>query len=133
MLSIDCMPSTGNTPLFPIAVLLRRTANIASTASEAEKRAQAERLLARALPDEDPATALAYLAPLFGLHDIAIPEEVTPAAVRDRTIELVVGMLESAGGRAAGGGGLRDSTGSTTPRPRCWRGPARPSSGCRRW
>ncbi len=93
VLSIDCMPSTGNTPLFPIAVLLRRTANIASTASEAEKRAQAERLLARALPDEDPATALAYLAPLFGLHDIAIPEEVTPAAVRDRTIALVVGML----------------------------------------
>ena len=54
VLSIDCMPSTGNTPLFPIAVLLRRTANIASTASEAEKRAQAERLLARALPGRGP-------------------------------------------------------------------------------
>ena len=82
VLSIDCMPSTGNTPLFPIGVLLRRTADIASTASEAEKRARArERLLARvAAATRYPATTLAYLAPLFGLHDIAIPEEVTPAA-----------------------------------------------------
>ena len=37
LLAIDCMPSTGNTPLFPIGMLLRRTASITPGASEDEK------------------------------------------------------------------------------------------------
>jgi len=37
-LEIDCMPSMGNSPLFPIGVLLRRMANIHHIANEADTR-----------------------------------------------------------------------------------------------
>src|SRR5262249_1189267 len=38
VLRFDCMPSTGNTPLLPIGMLLRRMAKIAAGASESDKR-----------------------------------------------------------------------------------------------
>ena len=38
VLNIDCMPSTGNTPLFPIGVLLRRIANITPGVAQGDTR-----------------------------------------------------------------------------------------------
>lgn len=37
-LRIDCTPSTGNTPLFPVGVVLRQIARVTPQASEGEKR-----------------------------------------------------------------------------------------------
>ena len=94
-LTVDCMPSTGNTPLFPIGVLLRRTAGITPTCTEAEKRALARKLLEQLLPPETAASALTYLSPLFGLQTVSIPADIAPAEVRDHTIEAVLRMLSS--------------------------------------
>lgn len=95
VLTIDCMPSTGNTPLFPIGVLLRRCAGIAGGASESEKRERATDLLGRFLAAGDVPDALSYLAPLLGLEASAIPADQTPGQVRDQTIALVVRMLRA--------------------------------------
>jgi class 3 adenylate cyclase len=95
VLTIDCMPSTGNTPLFPIGVLLRRCAGIAGGASESEKRERATELLARFLAAAEVPDALSYLAPLFGLDAAPIPAGQTPGQVRDQTIALVVRMLRA--------------------------------------
>src|SRR4029453_13761302 len=83
-------PSTGNTPMFPIGVLLRRTANITPVCSEAEKSTLAQQLLARLLRSEDVPAALTYLGPLFGLHGMALPADVVPAEVREQMVSTVV-------------------------------------------
>jgi class 3 adenylate cyclase/tetratricopeptide (TPR) repeat protein len=95
VLNIDCMPSTGNTPLFPIGMLLRRVANITVGASESEKRGLAAELLARFLAASDVPSALSDLAPLFGLEAAPIPVDQTPDQVRDRTISIVVRVLRA--------------------------------------
>jgi class 3 adenylate cyclase len=92
-LKIDCSPSAGNTPMFPIAVLLRRTAHIAPTSSEEEKRSLAHQLLARLLPADEVPAALTYLGPLFGLESAAVPADVGPAEVRDKMISTVVQII----------------------------------------
>ena len=118
-LKIDCSPSTGNTPMFPIGVLLRRTANITPVSSEEEKRALAQQLLARLLPADEVPAALTYLGPLFGLESMALPADVGPAEVRDQMISTVVQMIEQpCGGTARSPCSARTCTGSTTRRPR---------------
>ena len=92
-LKIDCSPSTGNTPMFPIGVLLRRTANITSASTEEEKRALALQLLARCLPADQVPAALPYLGPLFGLEGVALPADIGPTDVRDKMISTVVQMI----------------------------------------
>lgn len=47
VLEIDCTPSTGNTPLLPVGVLLRRLAGIEAGASEAERATAAASFLSR--------------------------------------------------------------------------------------
>jgi class 3 adenylate cyclase len=92
-LTIDCTPSTGNTPLYPVGVLLRRFANITPASSESDKLALAQQLLARLLPDEDVRVALSYLAPLFGLEGAAIPTNLSPAEVREHMVSTVLRMV----------------------------------------
>ena len=92
-LKVDCTPSTVNTPLFPIGVMLRRTANITPASSEAEKRTLVQQLLAQLLPDDAMPAAFSYLASLFGLENVALPGNVAPAEVRDQTISIVVQIL----------------------------------------
>jgi predicted ATPase/class 3 adenylate cyclase len=92
---LDCTPSTGNTPLYPVAVLLRRAAKIASTASEQEKLTKAENLLSQYLPPDELPTASTYLGPLFGLQNAAVPANTGPDEIRDRTISIVVKMVAS--------------------------------------
>lgn len=92
-LKIDCLPSTVNTPMFPIGVLLRRTANIGPLSSEVEKRDLTHQLLSRLLPAAEVPAALTYLGSLFGLESVALPADVGPAELRDRTISTVVKML----------------------------------------
>ena len=82
-----------NTPLFPIGVMLRRTANITPASSEAEKRTLVQQLLAQLLPDDAMPAAFSYLASLFGLENVALPGNVAPAEVRDQTISIVVQIL----------------------------------------
>ena len=75
-ITVDCTPSTGNTPLFPVGVLLRRVANITPACTEQDKRTRAQNLLTRLLPDEVVSVALAYLAPLFGWESVAVPTKL---------------------------------------------------------
>ena len=89
VLTIDCSPSTGNTPLFPVGVLLRRIANITAASAEQEKRVRAQSLLMRLLPDKDASAALTYLAPLFGLESVALPTNLDPVEVRNQTVSIV--------------------------------------------
>ena len=94
-LKIDCTPSTGNTPLFPIGVLLQRTANIMPASSEAEKRTLAQQFLVRLLPEDDVPRALAFLAPLFGLESIAPPADLTPTELREQTILTILHIVRN--------------------------------------
>lgn len=95
VLEIDCTPSTRNTPLFPIGILLRRSAGVGDDMSEPAKREVAERLLARFLAADEVAPALGYVGPLFGLEASGLPTDASPTDVRDRTIELVTGLLDT--------------------------------------
>jgi class 3 adenylate cyclase len=99
ILKIDCLPSAGNTPLFPIGMLLRRIANITVGTSEGDKRGLATGLLARVLAANDVTGALSYLAPLFGLEAAPIPVDHTPDQVRDETIAIVVRMVRAVAAR----------------------------------
>ena len=92
VLKIDCTPSTLNTPLFPIGVLLRRTAGIDTTTAKPQRIELASRLLERLLPKEALGRALDYLAPLFGFDRPSKADE-TPEQVRDQSISTVVDMI----------------------------------------
>ena len=98
VLRIDCTPSTGNTPLFPIGVLLRRTAGITAATPKPERLELAKRLLERFLGAGEVSAALVYLAPLFGTDPVSETLE-SPDQVRDQTIATVVGMLRSFAGQ----------------------------------
>ena len=93
ILEVDCTPSTGNSPLFPIGVLFRGRAGISGNTAPAEKRAKAEALLGRFLARDEVSRALAYVAPLFGVEGIPLPSDVSPNEVRDRTVDAVLQML----------------------------------------
>jgi class 3 adenylate cyclase len=94
VVEIDCTPSTRNSPLFPIGVLLRRIARIPPQGTEEQKRTLAENLLSRFLPAERVPDALSYLAPLFGLDSLPVAN-ANPTEVREHTIATVVAMLGS--------------------------------------
>jgi class 3 adenylate cyclase len=94
-LRLDCTPSTSNTPLFPISVLLPQVASITQGSSNDEKQALAEKLLRRLLPDDDVREALPYLAPFFGLDNLTIPTNVGPDELRERTLSTLVLMFNS--------------------------------------
>lgn len=95
VLKIDCTPSTGNTPLFPIGVLLRRTANIVAMTSKQDRRDFARQLLDRFLASSEVDAGLGYLAPLFGVDATLAQTDESPEQVGDKTISMIVGMVRS--------------------------------------
>ena len=92
VLEVDFTPVTHNTPLHPLGVLLRRTAEIASNLGPAERDARARALLANLLPNDAIDAAMVALGPLFGLPSDA-PADVPPEALQERTVATVVAML----------------------------------------
>ncbi len=95
VLEVNCMPSTGNTPLFPIGVLLRRTAGILPQLSDEQRAGQARALLERLLGVEDAPAALPYLAPLFGVAGMPLPSHQTPGEVRAQTVASIVRIVRA--------------------------------------
>jgi class 3 adenylate cyclase len=95
VLEIDCTPSTGNSPLLPIGVLLRRTAGISATATEDEKRQAATALLTRLLGEAEAIEHFTYLAPLFGIESEPIPMDKTREQVRTETMSAIVGIARA--------------------------------------
>ena len=96
VLNIDCMPSTGNTPLFPIGVLLRRIANITREPRRATRARRATALLTRFLAAGDvPRRPQATWRPCSVSKRPARPVDQTPDQVRDQTIAIVVRILRA--------------------------------------
>jgi class 3 adenylate cyclase len=93
-LRFDCTPSTSNTPLFPIGVMLQQIAGITIELSGAEKETLAEQLLRRLLPDRDVHAAITYLAPLFGVNRVAVPPTRAPAGIQEQTISTLTRILD---------------------------------------
>jgi len=94
VLQIDCTPATRNSPFYPIAVLLRRLANIGPHAMDEENLPAARALLGRALDASRIDDALPYVAPLFGIDGLRAPADVAPLEVRERTVEILVTMMK---------------------------------------
>jgi class 3 adenylate cyclase len=92
-LEIDCMPSMGNSPLFPVSVLLGRLAGIHHTATEAEKIDCAKTLIARFFAEDERQSALEYLSPLFKLQVAEQPRNSAPEEVRKQTIRMLVDLV----------------------------------------
>lgn len=92
---IDCTPSTGNSPLLPIGVLLRASARIDRGASEAEKARLANALLTQVLGPSGAAEVAGYLAPLFGIESAPLPLDKTREQIRTATIAAIVTMVRA--------------------------------------
>ena len=90
-----CAPSSGNSPLLPIGVLLRRTAGIRVGASDSGKEAAGKQLLEGLVPDGETAEAWSYMAPLFGVESAPIPLDKTREQVRAATIATIVRMVQA--------------------------------------
>ena len=95
VLEIDCTPSTGNSPLLPIGVLLRRTAGISAAATEEEKRTAATALLTRLLGEPEAHQHFKYLAPLFGIESAPIPIDKTREQLRTETMSAIVAIARA--------------------------------------
>lgn len=93
ILTLDCSPSMLNTPLFPVAVLLRRRAGLTSEMSGREAARRLRGLLKTLLPTEVIRDALRCLAPLLQLQVNARPPVGTPTEIQDRTIGLLVAIV----------------------------------------
>ena len=104
--------STGNTPLFPIGVLLRRTASIAGKASDGNARRR--RGCSRGAAGRGARRARVPRAAVRPLT--ANPEEVTPAAVRDQTVARGQDARAADRARARRCSSARTSTGPTNDR-----------------
>ena len=95
MLDINCTPSTGNSPLFPIGVWLRRAANITPDQSDDERVGHARRLLDQIVGGDDGAVVLPYLAPLFGVGAMPLPGNLTPGEVLAQTMASIVRIVRA--------------------------------------
>jgi class 3 adenylate cyclase len=100
VLEIDCTPSTGNAPLLPIGVLLRRLARIDSSASEADQEHAALSLLSPLLGDARAREHLTYLGPLLGMTSVPIPLDKTREQVRAAALAAIVEIVRAVAGRA---------------------------------
>src|SRR5262245_25467323 len=100
VLEIDCTPSTGNTPLLPVGVLLRRLAAIGANASEEERATAAAALLRGLLGDAEAGESLKYLAPLFGIESGPIPLDKTREQLRTTTIAAIVAIVRALAAQA---------------------------------
>lgn len=94
---IDCTPSSGNTPLLPFGVLLRRIAGIGAGASTEDKTAAALALLTPLLND-GARDSLLYLAPLLGIEQVPAPIDKTREQVRATTLSLLAEIVNAQAG-----------------------------------
>ena len=101
ILSIDCMPSTGNTPLYPIGMLLRRIANITTRASPRTRSTSSRQaLLARFMCRERRSRRTGLPRALCSAwRRRPFPPDQMPDQVRDQTISIVVRLLRALAGR----------------------------------
>jgi class 3 adenylate cyclase len=99
VVEVDCTPSSGNSPLLPIGVLLRRTAHITAGASEGDKAEAARALLTRLLGEREAVESLPYLAPLFGIENAPLPLHKTRDQVRAATIAAIVAIFRALAGQ----------------------------------
>ncbi|HEX2827328.1 MAG TPA: AAA family ATPase [Burkholderiales bacterium] len=93
-IQIDCMPSTGNTPLYPVGVLLRRLAGIETGTPSVERDQLARTLLLRLLAEDDVPRALDMLSPLLGIEAAPAPGQ-SPDDLREATIDTICRMLRA--------------------------------------
>ena len=99
ILRLDCTPRAGNSPLYPIGLLLRRLAGIDAGMAPPARRAAATALLERVLDETEASDALRYLGPLLGVADAALPPGLMPNEVRDRTVASCVRLLHALAAR----------------------------------
>ena len=90
---LHCTPHTSNSPLFPVAVLLRRLADVQLGDDEAICMEKAEVLLATLVAPSALEAALRYLGPLFCRQASPTTEFDSPELVRERTIALLVDLV----------------------------------------
>jgi class 3 adenylate cyclase len=95
VLEIDCTPSTGNSPLLPIGVLLRRRAGIGASTSEAGKEIAAAAFLTPLLGESEARESLKYLGPLFGIESTPIPLDKTRDQVQAETIAAIIAIVRA--------------------------------------
>lgn len=95
VLEVNCTPSTGNSPLYPIGELLRRSAQIAPQQSDEERRSRAQALLDGVVGSAAAPEVLAYLAPLFGIAAMPLPGHPTPGEVQAHTAASVVRIVRA--------------------------------------
>jgi tetratricopeptide (TPR) repeat protein len=81
--------------LFPIGMLLRRTAGIHTETSAAETEGLAKNLLARMLGEDALPAAWKDLASLFGAPADSEPDDRTPQEMREQSIASVVAVLRA--------------------------------------
>lgn len=98
-LSLDCSPSTVNTPLFPVIVLLRRRARLTADTQAAAAQAALAELLEASVPPTLAEDALGCLGQLLNVA-VSVPDPAgSPAEVQERTLgileSLVAGLLET--------------------------------------
>jgi predicted ATPase/class 3 adenylate cyclase len=92
-LDLHCTPHTSNSPLFPVAVLLRRLADVQLGDDEAICMEKAAVLLATFVAQPELDAALRYLGPLFCRQASPTAEVDSPELVRERTIALLVELV----------------------------------------
>jgi hypothetical protein len=95
VLEIDCGPSTGNSPLFPIGVLLQRVAGIAPQSTASERAESARRLLSSLLGDDQAAEMFPYVATVFGIEGSPLTRELTRDQARTATIQGIVRIVQA--------------------------------------
>ena len=94
-LEIDCTPSTGNAPLLPIGVLLRRLAHIEPGTPAEDKERDAINLLTPFMGEADARERVRPLAALFGMEPAPIPLDKTRDQVRAMTIAAIVDIVRA--------------------------------------
>ena len=98
-LDIDCTPRTSNTPLYPVSVLLRRIAGIDAHQSAALAAQCARDSVTRLLGATRVEEAMQYLAPVYGVPGAAAGPAESPDRVRERTIGILVEMVQALAAR----------------------------------
>jgi class 3 adenylate cyclase len=92
-LTIDCLPSTLNTPLFPVGALLRRGAGVTPGMSASEATAVLRSLLESLVPAIEIDESLGYLAGLLGPVAETAAAPLPPTDIQEKTIRVLVGIV----------------------------------------
>jgi class 3 adenylate cyclase len=94
-LTIDCRPSTVNTPLFPVGALLRRGAGVTPTMSAGEVTDALRSLLETLVPSAEIDESLGYLAGLLGPVTETDAARLPAADIQEKTISVLLGIVSA--------------------------------------